>query len=397
MSLIQQAGGWPKLKTLVPSWRMGRGGRAQAAQAGIHTCPNRPVTDSSSASCRSPPCAKQVFFFARAACTPGTCLGSGCSDDGAAIGVFLRGRLPLRPLPPLPPLPQLRVVPSTFQCKASVSLSPVVQFASVNLATTLGPLSPQVCGDTGGATRLVLCENVDAGCLGGVHLYCCVPLRSEPPSEAWYCSECQVARKEAAAARLRAYREREAARQQRRVERQQQKAQHKRKRQEEREAERRARRRQEEEQRRAASAAAPARPKALPNSVTGLPAVPRQSSGVAAVIAAASGRAAPGGPPAAGKPPTAAASGTAGRAAAGPGAALASKDTLSFLFSSLSKEDARQKEQEDRERQRIANMLRGDARRMQGSQAEHVRGARWRLCGVGALWVCEMPAVVIVR
>ena len=104
----------------------------------------------------------------------------------------------------------------------------MVQFASVNLATTLGPLSPQVCGDTGGATRLVLCENVDAGCLGGVHLYCCVPLRSEPPSEAWYCSECQVARKEAAAARLPAYREREAARQQRRVERQQQKAQHKR-------------------------------------------------------------------------------------------------------------------------------------------------------------------------
>ena len=266
-------------------------------------------------------------------------------------------------------------------------LSPVIQCASVNLATTLGPLSPQVCGDTGGATRLVLCENVDAGCLGGVHLYCCVPLRSEPPSEAWYCSECQAARKEAAAVRLRAYREREAARQQRRVERQQQKAQHKRKRQEEREAERRARRRQEEEQRRAASAAAPVRPKALPNSVTGLPAVPRQSSGVAAVIAAASGRAAPGGPPAAGKPPIAAASGTAARAAAGPGGALASKDTLSFLFSSLSKEDARQKEQEDRERQRMANMLLGDARRMQGSQAEHVRRAGWWLWGVGALWV----------
>ncbi|PRW21144.1 PHD and RING finger domain-containing 1 isoform X3 [Chlorella sorokiniana] len=235
----------------------------------------------------------------------------------------------------------------------------------------------EVCGDTGGATRLVLCENVDAGCLGGVHLYCCVPLRSEPPSEAWYCSECQAVRKEAAAARMRAHKEREAARQQRRLELQQQRAEHKRKRQEEQETARRARQRQEEEQRRAAREAAQAPlSKALPTAGTGLPAVLRQSSGVAAVIAAASGRAAPGAPPAAGRPAAAAAPGAAARAAAGPGGAVASKDTLSFLFSSLSKEDARQQQQKEQERQRMASMLQGDERRMQGSKAEHEK--LWR-------------------
>lgn len=244
--------------------------------------------------------------------------------------------------------------------------------------------APQVCGDTGGATRLVLCENIDAGCLGGVHLYCCVPLRSEPPSEAWYCSDCQAVRKAAAATRQRARREREAARQQRRDERRQQKDERKRKRQEERNEARRQRQRQEEEQRRAAAAAAPApqaRPKGLPNGGAGLAGVPRQSSGVAAVIAAASGRTAP---PAAGRPPTAGAPPPAARAPAGPGGALASKDTLSFLFSSLSKEDARQKEQEEREQQRMRAMLQGDARRMQGSQAEHVR----RVSGLGGVAPC---------
>lgn len=244
----------------------------------------------------------------------------------------------------------------------------------------LPTLPPQVCGDTGGATRLVLCENVDAGCLGGVHLYCCVPLRSEPPSEAWYCSECEAVRKEAAAARLRARREREAARQQIRAERQQHKADRKRKRQQEKETARRARLRQEEEQRRAASAAQappPARPGVLSNGGTGLPAVPRQGSGVAAVIAAASGRTpvTPGVQPAGGRTPSSATPFTPARAAAGPGSALASKDTLSFLFSSLSKEDARQQELREQEERRMTRMLQGDARRMQRSLAQHVRGA----------------------
>ena len=248
-----------------------------------------------------------------------------------------------------------------------------------------------MCGDTGGATRLVLCENIDAGCLGGVHLYCCVPLRSEPPSEAWYCSDCRAVRKAAAATRQRARREREAARQQRRDERRQQKDERKRKRQEERNEARRQRQRQEEEQRRAAAAAAPApqaRPKGLLNGGAGLAGVPRQSSGVAAVIAAASGRTAP---PAAGRPPTAGAPPPAAQAPAGPGGALASTDTLSFLFSSLSKEDARQKEQEEREQQRMRAMLQGDARHMQGSQAEHVRrvfgaGLRGLLCRLTGSW-----------
>jgi hypothetical protein len=55
---------------------------------------------------------------------------------------------------------------------------------------------------------------------------------------------------------------------------------------------------------------------------------------------------------------------------------VASKDTLSFLFSSLSKEDARQQQQKEQERQRMASMLQGDERRMQGSKAEHEK--LWR-------------------
>ncbi|KAL4420715.1 hypothetical protein ABPG75_010371 [Micractinium tetrahymenae] len=81
----------------------------------------------------------------------------------------------------------------------------------------------EVCGDTGGAHSMMICENTDLGCLGGIHLYCCVPLRTEAPTEAWYCSQCSQVRQEAAKAK-------EAKRQARKRQRQEQQEQRRRQR-----------------------------------------------------------------------------------------------------------------------------------------------------------------------
>lgn len=83
---------------------------------------------------------------------------------------------------PFPPVP---ASPTVMLPSACTPPHPSLQFTLLSVAATA-----QVCGDTGGATRLVLCENAARGCLGGIHLYCCIPLRAEPWADAWYCSEC---------------------------------------------------------------------------------------------------------------------------------------------------------------------------------------------------------------
>ena len=68
----------------------------------------------------------------------------------------------------------------------------------------LGGAACEYCGDPGGASALILCENSHLGCLGGRHLYCFLPVKRELGAEEFYCDMCRTHRVREAAAKTRA-------------------------------------------------------------------------------------------------------------------------------------------------------------------------------------------------
>ncbi|KAL4857588.1 PHD and RING finger domain-containing protein 1 [Chlorella vulgaris] len=206
----------------------------------------------------------------------------------------------------------------------------------------------QICGDTGGATRMLQCENADRGCLGGIHLYCTIPVRSEPPTDAWYCFECQAARQAMEAHFIEQAQQRAKSRGADAASGHEEQGRRKR------------RRRQQTE----STAGQEQQPPLQPTQ-------PKRIIGVSAAVAAAANRT-----PAGASKPSRATGGTAGSARPAPpklpAAGVASRDTLALLFESLKKGD------EEAAQRRLKDMSRvvdGTSRRSTASigqqQAEY--------------------------
>lgn len=68
----------------------------------------------------------------------------------------------------------------------------------------LGGAVCDFCGDAGGASALILCENSHLGCMGGRHLYCFLTVKRELGQEEFYCDMCCAHRVREAAAKTRA-------------------------------------------------------------------------------------------------------------------------------------------------------------------------------------------------
>ena len=220
------------------------------------------------------------------------------------------------------------------------------------------PLLPllQVCGDTGGATRLVLCENADRGCLGGVHLYCCMPLRSEPPTDAWHCAECSAALVKATALAQQRAKQRAAEANARRQARQQQK-----------------RRRKEEQQLRrsqqqAAGAAARSNAAVAAAARRAVDTAVKHNKAASGPEAAATSAV----PAALARPQLAQPHRPAASAPSGPSFVPARTDTLALLFESM-KSDS---EAAQRRAQEMGRVVDGTSRRMalSASEREEQRG-----------------------